>query len=200
MIIHISGPSGSGKTTIGKWIKSKNINNVKILDLDDILHKHIEKLEKSDKQPKYIFKNFNDLHQKLIDNIIDLNKNKILIFVGISFDLEAGRPVEFRGSQEFLHNLYYDVKADHKYYIDISSIENMRQLFYRSIDELCHDKKWYFDEWVKNPKQTEEMLTHVLDISHWKRNKDAWDSLYKKNHYKFMSFDNLKKEILKLIK
>lgn len=200
MIIHISGPSGSGKTTLGKSLKVILDRDETILfDLDDILHKHIERLERTKLKTSDIFTNFNSLHQNIIDEIIDKNSSKNIIFVGLSFDLKHGRPVEFRDDTQFLHNLNYDVHADYKFYIDVPVNEHMRRLFDRSIDELCHDKDWYFQEWLKNPDEAIKMLNHSININHWVINRKKWDKLYRQKGYIFMSPKELQAKVLNIL-
>jgi adenylate kinase family enzyme len=158
MIIHISGSSGTGKTTLGKSLKMKYLSKIIVLDLDDLLHEHLDKLVTLKKSTSFIVKNFNTLHQEFIDKIITKYKFKIIIFVGLSFDLPKGRRIELYGKPAFLHNLKYDVHADKKFFIDIPEELHMKRLFLRSMDELYHDKNWVFKEWSKDHSEGQDMF------------------------------------------
>jgi shikimate kinase len=92
-IIHIIGPSGSGKTTLGERLsKFKNIIVKDIDEIDDknslliIENKEYDYLFTKKNLDKY-FRLLEKMNLKDIKDIINMNPDKIIIFVGLSIDI-----------------------------------------------------------------------------------------------------------------
>jgi adenylate kinase family enzyme len=85
MIIHISGPSGSGKTTLGNRLSK--LPNTIVIDTDDIddpnsmkiIHKYSFETKKDE---KLFDKELEKLNKEQVNNILNENKGKNIIFVG----------------------------------------------------------------------------------------------------------------------
>src|SRR5271163_3633476 len=108
MIIHVSGTTGSGKTYLGNFISQLyDKSKIAVIDLDDILHQilnnpQITKIEDSIKQ----FEKIETEIQSKFQNISKKYKN--VLFVGYC-DVQIGPEIKI-----------IPLKADHKYFIDIS--------------------------------------------------------------------------------
>lgn len=143
MIIHISGPSGSGKTVLGNKLKNKLKNKVVVKDLDDLRGEFINKFYNTSKswsfdQVKY---------QKYINDFIKKTK-KTLIFVGLNDN-------HFGANK----NLYYNLQADHKYFIDIGDkiiIEQKCERFVKTFIPLI------YDDHKNNVQEFIKIVTHDI--------------------------------------
>lgn len=123
MIIHISGAPGSGKTTLGIKLKAYYKSKIIAKDLDDLFAEYMK--------PNTIFNS--KKYQKFIyDFIKNITKpiTKPVIFVGLNSD-----PIS-KGS------VFYDIKATHKFFIDLPIDINLQRHFIRELDG------WL--EWMKN--------------------------------------------------
>lgn len=142
LIIHIAGASGSGKTTLGKQIAAKFCAVVK--DIDDLrqefIHDHY-----GEKQWTVIDK---DAYQKYIDDFIAAQTLPI-VFVGLN-------------NMPWWHrDHYYDMHADHKFYIDLGDEEILRRKCTRLLRELPDDTR-AMDDLVKNNNKFIKKVTAAV--------------------------------------
>ncbi len=202
MIIHISGVSCSGKTTLGLQIKKKFKSNVIVKDLDDLFKKFIRTLGPYDpKNPGFK----PEKYQAYIDSFIDSKKKsgKILILTGLNIDMGRNK------------GHYYNItrtKTDKKYYIKILDDTVFKQGFNRELDK-CIKR---YPIWLKNNKdeilkklitgkETKEeifaeknmkrMFDYAFDYKKVKKTIRETDKYYIKEKYKFMTADNILKNI-----
>jgi len=183
MIIHISGSPGSGKTTIGHKLKKHYKNKIVVKDLDDLFTEFIKEHQFDPKK-----------YQKYIYDFINQNDDKIIIFVGLN--------------SEHLTDTLYDVRADHKFFIDLSIKTNLERHFSREIngwlDWMTHrDKNILFDQLVNDQngvtKDLANSLTKVLDISQQRDFILPFADTYKNEGYIFLDSDAIYDEIAKII-
>ena len=189
LIIHISGPSGSGKTTLGNKLKDKFGDVIVVMDFDDIFNDfmNINKYE-------WGYKFDPSQYQKYIDDRIDEIK-KPLVLVGLNLDM--------------WHNPYhyYESRAQYKFYIDIPAEMVLKQKFDRTIDS-CFGH-WFRDskeEIFKNLMNNEtETIKDILKgfeknfrLSWMKNEIDEWNRDYKKMGYRFLSREDIFREIVNL--
>lgn len=167
IIIHISGPSGSGKTTLGKKLSEMYDNSIVVQDTDD-LHEEF-KLSKSTMS-----------YQDYIYQFIDNNSNKPIIFVGL-----VNSPTEVM-----------DMRANYKFYINISVEQNLKQRFFRSVEYMSRNKEALLEKYLKNP---EEKLFYLVDLDKWKQKIESNDKVYKKYNYVFESPNKIISQIDKFL-
>ena len=192
MIIHISGPSGSGKTTLGNKLKKRFGKQIVVIDLDDLraefVKKHYGGYDKIWGKKK--FKWDKNAYQKWIYDFINKQK-KTIIFVGLNH------------MPWWNKKLYYDLKSDYNFYINISDDKIWEQKCLRFInDEFSIHIKDVLKDIKKNEKKTISDLQKGLKLecgyNEMKKQNTIWNKDYKKQGYKFMTNDKIYKEVSKL--
>ena len=200
MIIHIAGPSGSGKTTLGKRLKEHYKDKVIIKDLDDLLWKEfIPWQEKTDITATDFFTNFESNYQEYIDTFIKQNKGKTIIFVGINTFI-MGEMQQFKGIDKKFPKAFFDLRADHKYYIDIPVEQVMKQKFYRMMDDFCNSKDIIFTDLLENENETRKNITDdIMRQTHMKEVRmqtEKWNKFYRDKGYEYLSNDEIFNRII----
>lgn len=181
-IIHICGASGSGKTTIGEMLARRLRKGVAVIDLDDLLFKFVREQEESKESRKAIQDQWIFRYQALIDETIHRYFSvNLLIFVGLNSSIGS---FNFRGSKFQPPDHFYDLRADHKIYIDLPEEQILRQKFYRSVTKLAERKERYFDS-------NQDDLFYMVDIKRWTLENRKCERLYKKYNYKFVERDKI---------
>jgi len=173
IIIHIAGAQGSGKTTMGNKLLKKYKNKIYVKDLDEL---HAE--------------NKSNDYQQFINEFIKLHNDKPLIFVGLDAELCLGTMED--------SDVMYDLHTNYKFYI-ITSINVLKQRFFRQIDKLVNRKEWFFDQYLKNPDFIQNKLFRFVDLNAWVTNNEKCDELYIKRDYKFLDYDSIYKNVCKII-
>jgi adenylate kinase family enzyme len=181
---HIAGSTGSGKSTLANRL-SKKFPNIIFKDLDDIYRnlpsKYPEDFEKMDKQEFY--KHF---YTKSLEQFISENSNQIIIIVGfngISFE------------KDFSDAIYYDINAEHKYFIDIDKELILKRRFERHLIFMANNVDRYFKKALDNDSKL------IVDLDLWRKkiNRLYEDGHYHNNNYKFMDNDAIYEDISKLL-
>jgi uridine kinase len=122
-IIHITGTSGSGKSTLGQIIESR-FKNVMVIDTDDIDDSSFNYLFENDNEFRNSLKSGSDdaekkhidLNIQKRDKIIQDNKDKNIVFVGLTVSLDD---------------------IDHiGYFLDTSLNTNFRQANLRTLKDI----------------------------------------------------------------
>ena len=195
-IILISGVSGSGKTTLGNKIKEK-YKDVVVIDTDDIYDSAFIELYEKNKKFKKIIKNNKGNPQKMHDSfamkkrdeIIKKNKDKNIIFVGLTVPFD-------------------DIKHT-GFFIDISLDTNYRRVNIRTLHDICNQssslKKMYEST---EPKYIDLLALFKYGIRHkFPIDFDMFKKIYntmrkeaKKKGYKIMSPDKIMKEVEKILR
>jgi len=186
MIIHISGPSGSGKTTLGNKLKEKFGNKVVVKDLDNLRDEHIKKSYDTTKgwsvdEVKY---------QKFIDDFVKKQK-KPIIFVGLN-DNHLG-----------IKKIYYNVHAEHNFYIDIDDKEILKQKCLRMLTEEIPNDKMAMKDLVDNNERFIKGMKFAIDgacnlkVITKENNKLKKD--YTQMGYKFLSREEIFKDVSNLL-
>ncbi len=191
MIIHISGPSGSGKTTLGNKLKKKFGNKIIVKDLDDLRDEFIKSYYG---EKRWTFINVRE-YQKYINDYIKKHSKKLIIFVGLNDNTIFGRNKE----------LYYNVHSDYKFYIKIDDDIIIEQKCKRFInEELPNIVKQERKDLIEN---NEFFIKHIIKVfknecsaKQTIKLNNKWKKDYKKMDYKFMSRENILKEVSKIIK
>ncbi len=181
---HIAGSTGSGKSTLAEKL-SKNLPYIIFKDLDDIYRdlpsKYPEDFKQMDKQEFY--KKF---YTKSLENFISENSNKKIILVGfngISFE------------KNFSDAIYYDINAEHKYFIDIDKELVLKRRFERHLSFMANNVDRYFKKALDNDSKL------IVDLNLWREkiNRPYEDRHYHDNNYKFMDNDAIFKDISQLL-
>jgi predicted ABC-type ATPase len=185
MIIHISGPPGSGKTTLGNKLQAILKNKIIIKDLDDLFNVFMKKNKKF-KASSY---------QKYIDVFIAKNRNKCIIFVGLNKDHTT--------------NTFYNIHADHKFYIKLAIKTNVKRHFNRELNSWLawmknRDHIILYNQITKNEKSVVKDLTkslkRTLEISKQQKFILSFNKIYSNKKYIFLSSDTIYKRVMKLVK
>ena len=189
IIIHISGASGSGKTFLGNQLKEKFGKKIVVKDLDKLRDEHIKKTYDTSKgwsidEVKY---------QKFIDDFIDKQK-KPIIFVGLN-DNPLGTK-----------NIYYNVHSQYNYYIDIDDKIILKQKCIRFItDDLpSHLDNQVINDIMNNNeffiKQITKLIKGECSMNKMVKLNNKWKTYYMKQGYKFMSRENIFKNVSKILR
>lgn len=193
LVIHISGPSGSGKTTLGNRLKEKFGNKIVVKDIDDLRAEFVSKFYGGyDKFWKNKYKWNKEEYQKYIDKFIN-KQTKPLIFVGLNH------------MPWWNKNLYYNMHADYKFYIKLDSDIIFKQKCGRFIDDFfIGEKDMILNDIIKDEKGTIKRINGALknecSYNETKNMNKIWNKDYKKQKYKFLSHENIFKEVSKIIK
>jgi adenylate kinase family enzyme len=189
IIIHISGPSGAGKTTLGNKLKEKFGNKIIVKDIDVLRREFIEN-EYVGYKNKFTW--IPEKYQKYIDNYVNKQK-KPIVFVGLNH------------MPWWNKNLYYNMHSDYNFYIKLNDNEIFNQKCSRFMNDVfVLNKDNIIKDIIKNEEKTINKLKKGLQYECGyneivKMNK-KWNNDYKKQKYKFMSRDDIFKEVSKILK
>jgi len=196
VIIHISGASGSGKTTGGNKIKEELGGKVLVKDLDDLFFDFVKIKEKSKESLEELKKNWKKEYQEFIYDFIN-EQMKPIIFVGLNTDLGS---INIHGNVFKQPRAFYDVRADYKFYIDLSVEKVVEQKFYRSVDKLARRKEMWMERYWRDKNRVVSDLKELFDLLEWEKQTDNWNKLYKKHKYQFMDKRDIYREVVKIIR
>jgi len=186
IVIHISGASGSGKTTLGNKLKEKFGNKIVVKDLDILRDEHSD--EAYDKTKPWSIDEVK--YQKYIDNYVT-KQNKPLILVGLN-----DNP---RGTKK----IYYNVHAQHRYYIDLDGNIINKQKCLRLLNDIKDDKNAMNDLMNNNKAFIKGMtfgINHECNLKDTIKENNKRKIYYNKQKYKFMKRDDIYNEVSKIIK
>ena len=187
IIIHISGASGSGKTTLGDRLKTIFKNKIVVKDLDNLRDEFIQYFYG---EKKWTFIDENE-YQNYIDNFIKKNK-KPIIFVGLNDNTIYGKNKK----------LYYNLYSQHNYYIELQDEIVLKQKCLRLLNDVQNDES-AMDYLINKNKEFIKLFTGAIkrdcDIKNTVKMNNKWKKDYKKQNYKFLSRDNIFKDIVKLL-
>ena len=191
-IIHISGASGSGKTTLGNKLKDKFGTKIIVKDLDELLDEHF--VDHFGKKTTYNLGDVNEKsYQEYIDNYI-IKQSKPIIFVGLNDNF-----VDFYPKRK---NIYYNVHAQYKYYIDIDDDVIVKQKCLRFLDNIKNDAGM-IDSIVKDNTQFIKQMTKAISTECNKKYIMKWINKWKKDYekqgYEFMVRENIYKSVVKIL-
>jgi len=186
MIFHITGPSGVGKTTIGLKLKEKFGNKIVVKDIDDLRREFIKEHYKN--------KKFNiidkDAYQNYIDDFVNINSKKSLIFVGLNH-------------MPWWHkNLYYNMHSTYNYYIELDDATIIKQKCRRLLLDWANSEE-DMEYLVSNNKKYIENVSNALaeecNLKKMNKMNAKWKKDYAKQGYKSMSRDNIYKHVVKTL-
>lgn len=193
IIIHISGPSGSGKSTLGNIIKNQFGDKIVVKDIDDLRADFVLKFYGGyDKFWKNKYKWNSKEYQKYIDDFVIKHQNKPIIFVGLNH------------MPWWNKKLYYNMHAIYKYYIQLKSDIIFNQKCSRAFDEIfVNDREKTLSNIRKyDKKYLKRMNNYINSECNYKQIKTMnkiWNLDYSKQKYKFMSSDDIFKEITNIL-
>lgn len=189
VVIHISGPSGAGKTTLGEKLKKEYGDKIVVKDIDDIRREFIN--HEYGPEGRIIGKIDKDKYQKWIDDFV-FGQNKPLVLVGLN-------------NMPWWHeDLYYDMHADYKFYIELDLETIFKQKCGRFLDDVfIGNKSRLINDLLKDEENTMSGLTEALGVEcGYKETKkliDMWNRDYAKQDYKFMPREKIFDEVSQII-
>lgn len=213
MIIHIGGASGSGKSTLGDKLQKYFGDTIIVKDMDTLWNEFfIYQYETNKIDHMTYFETFASFYQKYIDDFIEKNKLKPIVFVGINVFIQNEKqyyPKTNDPNGPYYHgdlpqNVYFDVRANYKYYIDIDMNVLLEQLFMRKFSKICEDKQKIFQNLLKTPEKSRNNflrdLEFITDFERAKKFTEKWNEYYKNEGYTFLDRDTIFDEVINLIK
>lgn len=207
IIIHIAGASGAGKTYLGNRLAKDLGDKVIVKDLDDLREEHFVINEQTDISFEKFYQNYRSSYQKFIDNFIQKNNSKPIIFVGINTYI-LGETFHFKEIEGKYPKIIFNVHADYQFYIDIDSDIILKQRFDR---EFVNYIDWFCD-WIKNRQdilfnnllndETQAKndicvaLTKIMNFSKIREDINQWNDFYRKQRYIFLSTNDIYQRVL----
>jgi shikimate kinase len=189
-VILISGQSGSGKTTIGN--KLSNFDDVIVYDTDDVNFDTRNELKSNSEYNEAIDTGNNEtsnrmqntLARKKRDIIINENKNKVIVFVGVTMSFD-------------------DIECD-KYYIDLDIEEHYKRLSLRTLEEICSNAN-QIQEIINNVKPRKSLVDIInlgvkqrfpIDFDKMKSIVENSRKFAEESGYKVMTSKDILREII----
>ncbi len=179
IIIHVAGQQGSGKSYMGDKLQLYFGDLIYVKDLDEL-------------SGEFRSQDLTD-YQSFIDDFIIKHRDKLIIFTGLDAEMCLGAQKE--SDEDF-----YILHANHKFFIDLSDPELLRQRFYRQVQKLSDRKDFLFKEWQKDPKSIQEKIIRYIDISSWQKNNKHCESHYRNRGYEMMSYELIFNKICDIIR
>jgi adenylate kinase family enzyme len=179
LIIHISGPQGAGKTTLGNEIYKKYNNFIYVKDLDDLYDEFNHQQE---------IKNY----QIFINLFIKEHSDKPLIITGLSAE-------RCKGEMDDEDDVFYKINTEYKYLIKIDEEDILKQRFFRQVSKLNDRKDIFFNNWLKDNNGIQEKLFRYINLTKWKSNNIACNTIHEKHKYKLLDRNDIYNEVCNLI-
>jgi adenylate kinase family enzyme len=171
LIMHIAGAQGSGKSHMGEKLKLYVGDLIYVKDLDILYSEFHEK-----KLTEY---------QKYIDEYIKTHYDKPIIFVGLDANICLGPKNNNKDKQ------FYDLRANHKFYIDLPDDQILKQRFFRQIQKLEDRRNELFTMWENDSKNTQDKLFRYLNLDEWQKNNEECRKHYEQRGYELLSYANV---------
>lgn len=213
MRIHIGGASGSGKSTLGDKLQKHFSDTIVVKDMDTLWNEfYTYQYEINKIDHLTYFETFASSYQKYINDFIEKNKSKPIVFVGINVFIQNEKqyyPETNDPNGPYYHgnlpqNIYFDVYADYKYYIDIDMDVLLEQLFMRTFNKMCEDKQKIFKRLLETPEKSRKNflrdIEFITDFERAKQFTEKWNDYYKNKDYKFLDRDKIFDKVINIIK
>jgi hypothetical protein len=191
MIIHISGVSGSGKTFLGQRLSDKFGNKIIVYD--------------------FVSPNWNDkgaFQESLDKNIKRFKKEeKPIILIGMNH--KAWWPSVVAGLEKiplWHPDLYYNLHADYKFYIDIDASKLVRQTCLRYLTEdvkhITKDERW-MNDLIDNNRMFMRLIMKGLknecDMKEVGKFSNMWKTAYEHQGYTLATSDEIYDRVVDII-
>ena len=129
-------------------------------------------------------------YQKYIDNFIKKHSSKPIVFVGLN------------NICCWHVNHYYNMHADHNYFIDLDDKTILRQKCRRFLLYLANsevDMKYLIDNNENYIKNVSDAIADLCNLKRMTKQNNKWRKAYKKQGYRFLSRDNIFKSVSKIL-
>lgn len=190
IIIHVAGVQGSGKSHMGEKLNLYYGDIVYVKDLDMLYAEFI-----TDDLTNY---------QGYIDDYIMKHSDRPIIFVGLDADICLGpkQSINDKGKNKDKNkdiNTFYNLHANHKFFIDISDQKVVEQKLRRQIQKI-HDRIDDFIElWIQSPQLMQEKLIRYVDIGEWLNTNPKCKAHYIERGYDIMTYDEILDKIKEIM-
>jgi hypothetical protein len=183
-IIHIAGASGSGKTTLGNRLKSSFGDRIMVKDLDELRDQFV-----ADRYDGGPVRNFDrEAYQDYIDNFVQSNKFKPLVFVGLNV-MPWWHP-----------NHFYELHATDKHYIDVPDVTVLRQKCKRLLLDLANseqDMQFLVDHNAKFINNVTQALKDECNFEKVVEESQRWTNAFRTQGYQFSTADEIFNAVLR---
>ncbi len=177
-VIHIAGAPGAGKTSLGDRLKASFGDRIVVKDLDDLRAEFIA--DWYDGEPVRAFDR--DAYQDFIDNFVQSNKFKPLVFVGLN-EMPWWHP-----------NHFYDLHATDKHYIDLPDVAVLRQKCRRLLLNLANseqDMQFLVDYNAKFIDNVTRALKDECDLEKVVKEGKRLAAAFREQGYQFSTADEI---------
>ena len=193
LIIHISGCSGAGKTTLGEKLLEKFSDKIIVKDLDNLRSEFLKEEYKDKKMNEIKKEIWNEgKYQQWIDNYIDKNKDKPIVFVGLN---------NIPWVNKFS---YYNMHSKHNFYINLDFDTIFKQRCSRFMDNIfVKNREKVLDNIIKNKnkeiKNIQDMFYNNCNYDEILEINKQFNKDYKEQKYKFMSIEDIYEKVSKIL-
>lgn len=200
MLIHISGVPRSGKTYLGSKLQTYFGDEIIVKDLDDLLwDDYLKMKEGTDISPEDFFKNLCDDFQIYLDNFIKQFSHKPIVLIGINVFYQ-NETMLFKNKRELIPRIFFNLHADHSFYIDIPVEQIIRQRFNREFTEMFKKRDKLYENLLMDEKGTiESFVSELFSLKYWRDAIPIWDKIYKDKNYTFLPPDNIYEECINIV-
>lgn len=188
VVIHVCGASGSGKTTLGARL-AEALPYVLVKDLDDLRDEYI-RLRYGGRKWTYLDE---EGYQKHIDRFVARATSRgPLVLTGLNDNTIYGKN----------KRLFYNVHADHRFYIDAPPETILRQRCSRLFLELADDPEALHDLVHNNSRfiqlSTQQIRRHC-SLPAVQRESQKVRTQYSKMQYTMLSSQKIYSKIIKIL-
>lgn len=201
IIIHISGASDPGKSFVGQKLNEKFKDAIVVRDLGELWQNYISIQRSTGVSIDDFFDGILSGYQTYIDDFIKDNNSKPIIFIGINVFVQ-GEKQPYMGRTRDLPNIFFDLHADYKFYIDmpINKIikQNFNSEFSKIVNWLRSDKEYFLRDMLKDVHTTHQQISDdfqkqlfSINPDEWRIMASKWSSFYSGQNYVFLPLDKI---------
>jgi adenylate kinase family enzyme len=182
LVLHISGAPGVGKTTFGKWI-CENLQNVKVIDIDDLYDYFVTKLTKK----TFKADTFATKFQQVFDEFFDKQSAGYRAVVVIGLNYPDPR-ITIEGKEYHVQPFSIKIPADRKLFLDDADDKIMQRYIARTLERTAKD--------INNVIARDSF---VIDVREIRKNLTYWRKVYARGKYEFVEMQDIQRVVASII-